>query len=104
MIKSIGYKVDSVSSGSQAIEHYKTHKPDVVLLDWKMPHMDGATCAKKILENDPAARIVIISGYQETAINKIDAGLKKTLKGLILKPCKLENLNKAILEALDSKR
>ncbi|MBW2334011.1 MAG: response regulator [Deltaproteobacteria bacterium] len=104
MIKSIGYKVDSVSSGSQAIEHYKTHKPDVVLLDWKMPHMDGATCAKKILENDPAARIVIISGYQETAINKIDAGLKKTLKGLILKPCKLENLNKAILEALNSKR
>ena len=104
MIKSIGYKVDSVSSGSQAIEHYKTHKPDVVLLDWKMPHMDGATCAKKIIENDPAARIVIISGYQETAINKIDAGLKKTLKGLILKPCKLENLNKAILEALNSKR
>jgi len=104
MIKSIGYKVDSVSSGSQAIEHYKTHKPDVVLLDWKMPHMDGATCAKKIIENDPAARIVIISGYQETAINKIDAGLKKTIKGLILKPCKLENLNKAILEALDSKR
>jgi len=102
MIKSIGYKVDSVSSGSQAIEHYKTHKPDVVLLDWKMPHMDGATCAKKIIENDPAAKIVIISGYQETATSKIDAGLKKTIKGLILKPCNVEKLNKAILEALNS--
>jgi len=102
MMKLIGYEVDSVSSGSQAIEHYKMHKPDVVLLDWKMPHMDGATCAKKIIENDPAARIVIISGYQETATSKIDAGLKKTIKGLILKPCKVEKLNKAILEALNS--
>jgi len=102
MIKSIGYEVDSVSSGSQAIEHYKMHKPDVVLLDWKMPHMDGATCAKKIIEIDPAARIVIISGYQETATSKIDAGLKKTIKGLILKPCKVEKLNQAILEALNS--
>jgi signal transduction histidine kinase/ActR/RegA family two-component response regulator len=102
IMKSIGYEVDSVSSGSQAIEHYKMHKPDVVLLDWKMPHMDGATCAKKIIENDPAARIVIISGYQETAISKIDAGLKKTIKGLILKPCNVEKLNKAILEALNS--
>jgi len=102
MIKSIGYEVDSVSSGSQAIEHYKMHKPDVVLLDWKMPHMDGATCAKKIIENDPAARIVIISGYQETATSKIDVGLKKTIKSLILKPCKVEKLNKAILQALNS--
>ena len=102
MIKSVGYEVDSVSSGSKAIEHYKMYKPDVVLLDWKMPHMDGATCAKKIIENDPGARIVIISGYQETAVNKMDAGLKKTIKGFIFKPCNVEKLNKAILEALNS--
>ncbi|MBW1857801.1 MAG: response regulator, partial [Deltaproteobacteria bacterium] len=70
MVKSIGYEVDSAGSGNKALEHYKTYKPDVVLLDWKMPVMDGETCAKKILKNDPAARIVIISGYQESAVNK----------------------------------
>ena len=102
MVKAIGYEVDSVSSGNQAIEHYKTFEPDLVLLDWKMPHMDGVTCAKKILENDPAARIVIITGYQVTAVDRIDAGLKNVIKAFILKPCDSTKLSKVILKALKS--
>jgi len=102
MVKAIGYKADSASSGNQAIKHYSKNRPDLVLLDWKMPHMDGATCAKKILENDPAARILIITGHQQTAKNKIDAGLRKTIKGIILKPCDLKKLSRVIPKALRS--
>ena len=102
MVKVIGYEVDLVSNGYQAIEHYETYKPDLVLLDWKMPGMDGAACAKKIFENDPAARIVIITGYQETAIERIDADLKDVIKGFILKPFDLKKLSKVILRAIKS--
>jgi signal transduction histidine kinase/CheY-like chemotaxis protein len=101
MVKAIGYEVDSVSNGSQAIESYKTHKPDLVLLDWKMPEMDGAMCAKKILEGDPAARIVIISGYQEAPI-EIDDSLKDVIRDFVPKPFDLSKLSKVILGALKS--
>jgi len=102
MVKSIGYEVDLARNGNNALEHYKTYKPDVVLLDWKMPIMDGVTCAKKILENDPAARIVIISGYQESAVDGIDTGLKTDIKDFVLKPFDINEISKVISKALQS--
>ena len=102
MVKSIGYEVDSARSGNKALEHYKTYKPDVVLLDWKMPVMDGETCAKKILKNDPAARIVIISGYQESAVNEEETGLKNDIKDFVLKPFDIDEISKVISKALQS--
>jgi len=102
MVKSIGYEVDSARSGNKALEHYKTYKPDVVLLDWKMPVMDGETCAKKILKNDPAARIVIISGYQESAVNKEETGLKNNIKDFVLKPFDIDEISMVISKALQS--
>jgi signal transduction histidine kinase/ActR/RegA family two-component response regulator len=102
MVKSIGYEVDSARNGNNALEHYETYKPDVVLLDWKMPIMDGATCAKKILENDPDARIVIISGYQESAVSGIDTGLKTDIKDFVLKPFDVNTISKVISKALQS--
>ena len=102
MVKSIGYEVDSARSGNKALEHYKTYKPDVVLLDWKMPVMDGETCAKKILKNDPAARIVIISGYQESAVNEGETGLKNNIKDFVLKPFDIDEISKVISKALQS--
>jgi YesN/AraC family two-component response regulator len=72
------------------------------LLDWKMPIMDGATCAKKILENDPDARIVIISGYQESAVSGIDTGLKTDIKDFVLKPFDVNTISKVISKALQS--
>ena len=102
MVASIGYEVYSARNGNKALEHYKTYKPDVVLLDWKMPIMDGVTCAKKILENDPAARIVMISGYKESAANGIDASFRAVIKDFVLKPFDLKKISKIISKALQS--
>lgn len=102
LVRSIGYDVALASSGSQALEQYKKGKPEVVLLDWKMPTMDGAACATRIFENDPAARIVIISGYQETDVDVIDPTLKKNIKDFVTKPCDLKQLSKVIVSALSS--
>jgi signal transduction histidine kinase/pSer/pThr/pTyr-binding forkhead associated (FHA) protein len=100
MLKAIGYEVDVVSNGIHAIEHYRSFKPDLILMDWKMPDMDGVACAKKILEIDPAARIVMISGYKETEIDKIDNDLKNALKGFVLKPFDIKALSKIIFKVL----
>ena len=59
-------------------------------------------CAKAILNIDPTARIVIISGYQEGGRKKIDADLKKALKGFIVKPIDSKKLRSIILKAFRS--
>jgi len=100
MVKAIGYEVDSASSGGQALEHYKKHRPDIVLMDWKMANMDGATCAKKIIGVDPTARVILISGYQEGAKNEIETALKNVIKGFIVKPFDLKKLSEVMVKAL----
>ncbi len=54
--------VEVVSSGLEAIHAYARHKPDVVLMDYSMMKLNGATACRNILATDPAARIILISG------------------------------------------
>ncbi len=55
--------VDVVNSGLAAIHSYRQNKPDVVLMDYMMPRLNGVTACRHILSQNPAARIVIISGH-----------------------------------------
>ena len=102
MVKAIGYEVITAGSGIQAIDRFRKHKPDIVLMDWKMANMDGATSAKRIIGLDPRARIVLISGYQESAKDEIEAGLKNVIKDFIIKPFDLKKLSEVVAKALSS--
>ncbi len=51
------------SDGLCAIESYEKYHPDYVLMDIEMRGMDGLTAAKKIMKNDPGAKIIIVTGY-----------------------------------------
>ena len=50
-----------VASGLEAIQAHARLKPDLVLMDYAMPRLNGATAARMILAKDPAAKIVIVS-------------------------------------------
>lgn len=54
--------VEVVGSGLDAIHGYTRHRPDVVLMDYSMPRLNGATACRMILSKDPAARIILVSG------------------------------------------
>ena len=54
--------VEVVGSGLDAIQAYTRHKPDVVLMDYRMPRLNGATACRMIVSKDPDARIILISG------------------------------------------
>jgi PAS domain S-box-containing protein len=86
LLEAIGYRAASVSSGKEGIAKYASWQPDVVLMDRNMPEMDGITCAERILEKDPGAKIILVSGYDEEGPNGIDARTKNMIKGYITKP------------------
>lgn len=59
-----GFAVKLASNGAEAVERIHVEKPDVILLDWVMPLMDGAEVLRKLSEGDgKAIPIIVISGH-----------------------------------------
>jgi CheY-like chemotaxis protein len=52
-----------VGSGVEAIQAYSLHHPDVVLMDYWMPKLNGATACRNIIAKDPTARVILVSGW-----------------------------------------
>jgi signal transduction histidine kinase/ActR/RegA family two-component response regulator len=100
IINKLGYQAIPMEKPVDALETYSDIAPDVVLMDRGMPKMDGVTCARRIVEKDPAARIIIVSGYEETGPHGIDESVKSLIKGYLTKPCRLEELSQMISRAL----
>ena len=65
--------VKVVTSGADAIRAYHTYRPDVVLMDYTMARLNGATACRYILTEDPAARIVFVSSRPVSELTDIAA-------------------------------
>jgi diguanylate cyclase (GGDEF)-like protein len=78
VLKKYDYSVTPLSSGEQALELLRTLKPDLILLDLRMPGMDGYALCRKIRDNRATADIpiIILSGVSEVdaRVNTIELG------------------------------
>ena len=60
--------VGEADDGTTALELIKEHRPDVALLDYRMPGMDGAQVAAAVRSNDLPTRVLLLSAHDESAI------------------------------------
>jgi two-component system chemotaxis response regulator CheY len=65
--------VEVVGSGLEAIQAYSRHHPDIVIMDYWMSKLNGATACRNILAKDPSARVILISGFCAPA-EVVDSG------------------------------
>jgi CheY-like chemotaxis protein len=101
MLEGLGYSAASAESGKKAIAKYKAWQPDVVLMDRNMPEMDGTKCAQLIIDHDPDARIVLVSGYDEKGVDGLNEQEKLLIKNYLPKPIDMIKLSKILAQLFE---
>jgi CheY-like chemotaxis protein/nitrogen-specific signal transduction histidine kinase len=98
-----GYKILEATDGEDAVEQYHraAKEIDLVLLDLQMPRMNGWDTMDKILEMNPEARVLLLSGASPNPpeLNAADRAM-----GFLMKPFQGGQLLRAIRDALDEER
>src|SRR5215208_2732698 len=102
-----GFKVEIFTDPTVALKSYKSNYYDLVILDIKMPKMDGFELYNKIKEKDPKAKICFLTAteiYYEK-FRKLRTGLGKTIDEdyFIQKPINIEDLIKKLTFIMNNK-
>lgn len=68
--------VAEARNGAEAVSLYAAHKPDVVVMDYQLPELNGAQATAAIRRDDPAARIIVLSVFkgEEDVHRAVEAG------------------------------
>jgi DNA-binding NarL/FixJ family response regulator len=86
--------VAEASNGREAVELWKEHRPDVTLLDLRMPELDGVGAIQQLRQLDDDARIVVLTTFDGD--EDIYRAIKAGAKGYLLKDVAREALMEAI--------
>ena len=89
--------IKSTHSGAEAIDILSTETFDVIVLDIKMPGIDGVTTLKEIRDKGIMTSVIILTGHMD--IERVTEVLKMGATELLLKPCPVETLVSAIENA-----
>jgi CheY-like chemotaxis protein len=100
ILTSLGYSVNTVSSGEEAVEYLQHHAADLIILDMIMaPGMDGLDTYKQILKLYPRQKAVIASGYSETI--RVKAAQRLGAGRFVMKPYTLEKIGRTVKEEIE---
>ena len=94
-----GFTVTDVADGSEALTAINFERPDVVILDLKMPGMGGIETLQEIREIDATLPVIILTGHGD--FDAAMAGIKLDIVDFLQKPIDMEQLAKRIRTLLD---
>lgn len=101
ILKSLGgAKIAEATNGEEAIKAYQTNKPDVVLLDVNMPHLDGIETLRKLKEIDPECTVIMLTSLanRETVEKALELGAVNYIR----KDTPKDEIAKSLSETIDS--
>ena len=86
--------VFSASNGREALALLRKHHPDILILDIRMPEMDGVVCTQIIKENYPDIKIIILTTFDDDEY--VFNALKYGASGYLLKGISMKELTEAV--------
>jgi two-component system NarL family response regulator len=94
--------IAEAENGRQAIELFRRHRPDIVLMDLRMPVMNGAEAIQEIRREFPNARIIVLTTYDGDA--DIYRALQAGAQGYLLKDMYCDEILEAIVAVHTGRR
>jgi DNA-binding NarL/FixJ family response regulator len=88
--------IAEASTGREAVELALFYRPDVVVMDYMMPEMDGIEATRRIYEQDASIRVVLLTGAGDEEL-----GLRAGAAGYLSKEVELDALPRALRGALE---
>jgi len=97
-----GYETDTAADGVDALERFKRKRADVVLVDIRMPKMDGITLLKNLKEIDPDLIVIILTAFStwDSAVNAMRLGAYDYIK----KPFDTDQIKAIVARAVEQNR
>ena len=92
-----GYLVLTAENGAEGLDIFRKEKPDIVITDIKMPGIDGLTVLQHIIDINPKAVVIVITGHGDTDLAQ--RALDCQAVEFIHKPIKKESLEAALKKA-----
>jgi DNA-binding NtrC family response regulator len=102
LIEKKGYEVLTATSGKEALEKLKSQTVHVVILDVKMPGMDGNETLKAIKALYPLVEVIMLTGHA-TVDSAID-GLKSGASDYLMKPADIDEILEKAAEAFEKRQ
>jgi CheY-like chemotaxis protein len=97
-LKKRGFRVKAVASGLEAIEEIRKGDVDVVILDIRMPYMDGHETLREIKRLKPNLEVIMLTGYG--SLGSALADRRQGVFAFLTKPCSIDFLAERIQEAV----
>ena len=102
LLKELGYQVNAVASGEEALKYLKENKADILILDMIMdPGIDGLSTYKRVIGINPRQKAIIVSGFSET--DRVKEAQNLGAGAYVKKPYVLEKIGVAVRDELAKK-
>ncbi len=99
ILSQLGYgEIEEATDGLDALSKVGAFQPDLLLVDWNMPNMDGLTLVKKLRETGSRAPIIMVTTEAEKA--RVVEAIKAGVNNYVVKPFTPEVLSERIRETL----
>lgn len=100
MLEPAGFRVTGADHGLEALQKIHEQKPDIMILDVMMPHMDGITVCKEIRGNPETADLPIVMLSGKTHLNAVEEGLQAGANRYLPKPTARADLIQSLRDVL----
>lgn len=94
-----GMEVFTARDGQSALSWLQGAQADVIVLDLKMPGMDGIATLKEIRKSDPLIPVIMLTGHID--LERVTRALEGGVGDILLKPCPVDSLAAAIENAME---
>jgi DNA-binding NtrC family response regulator len=98
-LRRLGHEVATAASGEEAVARMERQEPEIVLLDLRLPGMDGLATLKAIRARNPTIEVIMLTGH-----GSIDSAIESIREGAfdyVTKPCPLDEIQIRVQRAIE---